>query len=188
MQRLSKDARRAQLIEAAASAFVEGGFDGTSMEMVAERAGVTRLIVYRHFESKHALYCAVLESVVGPLREGYVPGRPGGVGALLMRVARAHPDGFRLLCRHARNEPTFAKQAAAFRQIAADFAADAIRAHIADPDIRRWGAATIVDYLYGGICEWLDSGDRQRDDQFATTLQAGARAMIAAWADPATPV
>src|SRR5215207_6285199 len=157
MQRLSKHARRAQLLEAAASAFVEGGFDGTSMEMVADRAGVTRLIVYRHFESKHALYCAVLDSVVTPLREGYVPDMPGGVGPLLMRVARARPDGFRLLCRHARNEPTFAKQAEAFRQIAAAFADEAIRAHVADRDLMRW---------------------------FAATLQAGARAMIAAWADP----
>ena len=183
MQRLSKHARRAQLLDAAASAFVEGGFDGTSMEMVADRAGVTRLIVYRHFESKHALYCAVLDSVVTPLREGYVPDMPGGVGPLLMRVARARPDGFRLLCRHARNEPAFAKQAEAFRQIAADFADEAIRAHVADGDIRRWGAATIVDHLYGGICGWLDSGDADRDDQFAATLQAGARALIAGWAD-----
>jgi AcrR family transcriptional regulator len=182
MQRLSKQARRAQLLEAAASAFVAGGFDGTSMEVVAERAGVTRLIVYRHFDSKQSLYEAVLWSVVSPLRDGFTPGMPGGVGPLLMRIARQHPDAFRLLWRHARHEPAFAKAAETFRQIAAEFADEVISAHVSDLDIRRWGAATIVDYLYGGICEWLDSGDPGRDDELAVTLQAGARALIDAWA------
>ena len=112
---------------AAAAAFLAGGFDGTSMESVAEEAGVTRLIVYRHFESKEALYRAVLDSVVEPLRLEFVPDQPAGIGALLLRVARHNPDGFRLLWRHARHEPTFAKEAEAFRQIAAGFADNHIR-------------------------------------------------------------
>ena len=49
---LPRAARRAQLLEAAATAFLERGFDGTSMEDVAQEAGVSRLIVYRIFESK----------------------------------------------------------------------------------------------------------------------------------------
>ena len=183
MQRLSRQARRAQLIEAAASAFVAGGFDATSMEMVAERAGVTRLIVYRHFDSKQALYDEVLWSVINPLRAGFTPGMPGGVAPLLVAVARAHPDGFRLLWRYARHEPTFAEQARLFRQITADFADDAIRSKVRDLDMRRWGSATLVEYLFGGICEWLDTGDPDADEHFVTRLRAGALALVAAWAD-----
>jgi len=183
-QRLTRDARRAQLVGAAAAAFLAGGFDGTSMETVAERAGVTRLIVYRHFESKQALYRAVLDSVVEPLRIEFEPGQPSVIAHVLLGVGRAHPDAFRLLWRHARHEPTFAKEAEAFRQIAADFADDIIRPHIADADIRRWGAATVVDYLYGGICEWLDTGTTTRDADFALRLQAGARALIESWSEP----
>jgi len=41
---MSRTDRREQLVVAAAAAFLAGGFDGTSMEMVADRAGVTRLI------------------------------------------------------------------------------------------------------------------------------------------------
>jgi AcrR family transcriptional regulator len=181
MQRLSKPARRAQLLDAAASAFVAAGFDGTSMETVAERAGVTRLIVYRHFETKQALYEEVLWSVVDPLRAGFVPGAPGGVAPLLVHTARAHPDAFRLLWRHARHEPTFARQAAMFRQITADFADDVIRFHVGDEALRRWGSATLVEYLFGGICEWLDHGDPAADDRFVDVLRAGAQSLIRAW-------
>ncbi len=177
---MSRDERRAQLVSAAAAAFLAGGFDGTSMESVAEEAGVTRLIVYRHFESKDALYRAVLDSVVEPLRLEFVPEQPSGIGALLLRVARSNPDGFRLLWRHARHEPTFAKEAEAFRQIAAAISPTITSASTSStPRLRAWGAATIVDYLYGGICEWLDNGDSMLDDEFAGRLQAGARALMA---------
>jgi AcrR family transcriptional regulator len=179
--RLSRLERHTQLVGAAAAAFLEGGFDGTSMEAVAERAGVTRLIVYRHFDGKQALYRAVLESVVAPLRDRFDPEHPAGFERMLLDVARAHPDAFRLLWRHARHEPLFAKEASAFRQIAAGLAEQIIGRHLADPAIRHWGAATLVDYLYGGICEWLDQGDADRDHEFADRLRAGARAMVAAW-------
>ena len=128
------------------------------MESVAERAGVTRLIVYRHFESKQALYRAVLDSVVESLRSEFDPAAPSGVAAMLLSVGRRHPDAFRLLWRHARHEPLFEKEAQAFRTIAAGFADDFIRPFVTDKELRHWGAAVIVDYLYGGICEWLDTG------------------------------
>src|SRR5262245_43841816 len=104
-KRMSRDDRRAQLVGAAAAAFLAAGFDATSMESVAERAGVTRLIVYRHFESKQALYKAVLESVVESLRAEFDPAEPSGVAQMLLSIARRHPDAFRLLWRQARHEP-----------------------------------------------------------------------------------
>lgn len=183
-ERLSRVERHAQLVGAAAAAFLDGGFDGTSMEAVAERAGVTRLIVYRHFDGKQALYRAVLESVVSPLRDRFDPDQPAGFEHLLLDVARSHPDAFRLLWRHARHEPLFAKEATAFREIAAGLAEQIIGRHVGDPAIRHWGAATLVDYLYGGICEWLDQGDPVRDADFAARLQAGSRALVAAWSQP----
>src|SRR5262245_7656099 len=179
---MGRDDRRAQLVGAAAAAFLAAGFDATSMESVAERAGVTRLIVYRHFESKEALYRAVLDSVVDRLRTEFEPSEPQHVSRTLLAVARSHPDAFRLLWRHARHEPTFEKEAEAFRQVAAGFADEYIRPFVGDAGLRRWGAATIVDYLYGGICEWLDTGDEREDALFAERLQAGARALVEAWA------
>ena len=88
---MGRDDRRAQLVGAAAAAFLAAGFDATSMEAVAERAGVTRLIVYRHFDSKEALYRAVLDSVVESLRSEFDPVAPSGVAAAPAPPANGTP-------------------------------------------------------------------------------------------------
>lgn len=181
--RLPRAERRAQLIEAAASAFLEGGYDGTSVEAVATRAGVTRLIVYRIFDGKEALYRAVLHSVTERLREEFDDDRPTEVAVTLLRVAREHPDAFRLLWRHARHEPAFAAEAEMFRLVAAEYADSIIQRFIADATYRRWSAAVVVDHLHEGICTWLDIGDPADDDEFAGRLRAGVRALVTAWAD-----
>src|ERR1700753_3657268 len=86
---LRRDERRAQLLRAAATAFLVGGYAGTSLDDVAAQAGVTRMIIYRHFDSKRDLYREVLldtrrriEARIGP-PDPVVP--PGGHG----RVAGA---------------------------------------------------------------------------------------------------
>jgi AcrR family transcriptional regulator len=66
---LDRPTRRAAILRAAAAAFAERGFADTSMDDVAGAAGITRLIVYRHFDSKEALYAAVLQHVRDRLAE-----------------------------------------------------------------------------------------------------------------------
>ena len=125
---------------------------------------------------------AVLDSVVEPLRLEFVPEqrRPASVPSSAVPSPAATLTASRLLAATARHEPTFAKEAEAF-DVAAGFADNHIRDYVTDPTLRAWGAATIVDYLYGGICEWLDNGDPMLDDQFTGQLQAGARALVATW-------
>ena len=69
---------------------------------VAAEAGITRMLLYRHFDPKTDLYrvvldraCQRLTAAVGEdvFDEGSMP--------MLVRVAAADPDGFRLLFRHA---------------------------------------------------------------------------------------
>jgi len=175
--------RRAQLIEAAAAAFLERGYDGTSMESVAAQAGVTRLIVYRNFDGKEMLYRAVLHSVTERLRVEFDRDRTTEIVATLLRVAREHPDAFRLLWRHARHEPAFAAEAELFRLVAADYADGIIVRFIADATYRRWSAAAVIDHLHEGVCSWLDIGDPALDDEFAGRLRDGVRALVAAWSD-----
>lgn len=50
-----------QIIAAAHEAFREQGYDATSMDEVAKRAGVAKQTVYAHYESKEALFLAVLQ-------------------------------------------------------------------------------------------------------------------------------
>jgi AcrR family transcriptional regulator len=61
--------RREAILEAARSAFAEGGFHQTSLDAVAERAGVSKALIYEHFDSKRELYIAMLEAHVGELVE-----------------------------------------------------------------------------------------------------------------------
>ncbi|WP_084613966.1 TetR/AcrR family transcriptional regulator [Nakamurella lactea] len=59
--RLSRDDRRAQLLAAARSVFVEQGYHAAAMDDIAERAGVSKPVLYQHFPSKLELYQALLD-------------------------------------------------------------------------------------------------------------------------------
>jgi AcrR family transcriptional regulator len=59
--RLPADQRRQQLLEIARELFAQQGFHATSMDEIAEAAGVTKPVLYQHFPSKRALYLELLE-------------------------------------------------------------------------------------------------------------------------------
>src|SRR5690348_8965475 len=58
--RLPAAERRKTLISAASELFAQRGYERASLDEVAERAGVTKVIVYRHFASKKDLYLQLL--------------------------------------------------------------------------------------------------------------------------------
>jgi AcrR family transcriptional regulator len=158
------------------------------MDDVAAEAGVTRLIIYRHFASKDELYSAVLEQVAGRLGEetmaAGVDGRLGlsAVRALLV-VAREDPDGFVLLWRHASREPAFAAHAAAFRQRADEFARGLLSAVGVSGRLReRWAAETLVSYVVEAVLHWLEEGSPGRDEEFLALMAESIPAMVTAWA------
>ena len=61
--RLSANARREQLLDVALTTFARAGYHETSMNDVADAAGVTKPVLYQHFESKRELYQALLDTV-----------------------------------------------------------------------------------------------------------------------------
>lgn len=67
--RLPAPVRRRQLLDRAVDAFAERGFHATSMNDVAEAAGVTKPVLYQHFRSKRQLYQELLEDVGTSLRQ-----------------------------------------------------------------------------------------------------------------------
>ena len=60
-KRLPTAGRRALIVEAAGRLFGDHGYDATRLEDVAAAAGVTKPILYRHFDGKQGLYLALLE-------------------------------------------------------------------------------------------------------------------------------
>ena len=188
-QLLPRAERQASILAAAAQAFAEAGYAGTSMDDVAAAAGVSKLIVYRHFDSKEELYRSVLTAAADRMSDEFVLGMQGpedmrhGLAArAILNVARENPDAFRLLMVHAAREPQFAELALQFRKGGVDFAQSFIGELIPDPTVRTWAARTIVRYLVGGVLEWLDVGDPARDDEFVELSSQGLIGMFLAWA------
>jgi AcrR family transcriptional regulator len=68
--RLPRDERRGQLLVAASEVFVDRGFHAAGMDEIADRAGVSKPVLYQHFSSKLELYLAVLERHVENLVSG----------------------------------------------------------------------------------------------------------------------
>ncbi len=59
--RLPRSARRKQLLEAAQEVFVAQGYHAAAMDDIAERAGVSKPVLYQHFPGKLDLYLALLD-------------------------------------------------------------------------------------------------------------------------------
>src|SRR5215211_5890310 len=67
--RLPRSARRLQLLQAAQEVFVAQGFHAAAMDEIADRAGVSKPVLYQHFPGKRELYLALLEEHVGQLAD-----------------------------------------------------------------------------------------------------------------------
>ena len=65
--RLPRDVRRAQLLAAALEVFTSSGYHAASMDEIAERASVSKPVLYQHFPSKLDLYLAVLDTHIDSL-------------------------------------------------------------------------------------------------------------------------
>lgn len=87
--RLSSADRRASIVAAAKSIFATDGYEGAKTIKIANAAGVSEALVYRHFPSKEALYRAVLRHVVREQDENMAEFsriEPSGLGLLMSIV------------------------------------------------------------------------------------------------------
>jgi AcrR family transcriptional regulator len=105
---LGPERRRPQVLDAALELFLERGYDGASMQAVAEGAGVTKPVVYACFASKDELFRALLrreeERILGEIQGAFAEADltdpettlTDGFTAFLRAVA-ASPDVYRLI-------------------------------------------------------------------------------------------
>lgn len=158
--RLRRKERREQILAAATRAFARSGFAATSLDDIAAEARISRVILYRHFESKADLYRAVLERAIDRLTTGVGTGEftPGSVDQLL-RVAAEDPDGFRLLFHHAAREPEFKVDIDRFRAAAVEVAYRQISELIPNPTWARWASQLAPTLAVGAVIAWLDAGE-----------------------------
>ena len=185
-QLLRRDQRRAQILRAAAQAFSHDGFVATSVDEVAKQAGITKLIVYRHFESKADLYRSILDEVTGRLVEEWVAATDdqhsrGAAVRTLLTVARELPDGFRLLFVHAAREQEFAAYAEGFRTMQEAVAERVLEPLNVAPIYHDWVTRMMVRYVVSSVLEWIEVGDSENDETFVALATAGLQAMVQNW-------
>jgi AcrR family transcriptional regulator len=99
MRRLKAPQRREQLIEVATRLFAKSGYDATTTSAIAEAAGVTEPILYRHFDSKQELFVAIVRNVseltLAHWRE--IIGEVSDPAEKIRRIAQEFPDHVRHL-------------------------------------------------------------------------------------------
>jgi AcrR family transcriptional regulator len=101
--------RREQLIDIGRTLFAERGFEATSIEEVAQRASVSKPVVYEHFGGKEGLYAVIVDREVRHLLDRVTDSLDvehpramleGAARAFLSYIEEA-PEGFRVLVRDA---------------------------------------------------------------------------------------
>lgn len=104
-QRLPASARRAQLIDVGRAVFAKHGYEGTSVEQIANQAKVSKPIIYEHFGGKEGLYAVVVDRemdyVVRRISEAIATGSPRerveNAAFAFLSYVKDHPDGFAIL-------------------------------------------------------------------------------------------
>jgi AcrR family transcriptional regulator len=159
VRRLRRAERREQILDAATRAFARAGFSATGLDDVAAEAGITRVLLYRHFDSKADLYRAVLERACGRIA-GSVGSDDFGEDAIpaLVRSAAADPDAFRLLFRYAAREPEFRDLTDSLTAASTDIARRNLATLIPDGPWLGWASRLIPALTVEAVIAWLDAG------------------------------
>ena len=106
--RMTGKERREQLLDIGRSLFAQKGFDATSVEEIAAKAGVSKPVVYEHFGGKEGLYAVVvdremsslLDAITGALTSSGHPRELLEQAAFaLLDYVESSSDGFRILVR-----------------------------------------------------------------------------------------
>jgi AcrR family transcriptional regulator len=105
--RMTGKERREQLLDVGRTLFAERGFEATSIEEIAARAGVSKPVVYEHFGGKEGLYAVVVDREMQSLLTRFTGALTGGTpkemleqaALVLLTYIEDETDGFRVLSR-----------------------------------------------------------------------------------------
>jgi AcrR family transcriptional regulator len=181
--RLSRSARRAQLLVAARDVFSAQGYHAAAMDDIAERAGVSKPVLYQHFPGKLDLYRALLSTYADDLvdRVQAALASTSDNGERVRAAVSAYFDfvageggAFRLIFEpDLRNEP----EAAAVVEHASERCIDAIATAVTNDAGIDWARARLLAVgLVGlsrlGAQHWMDSEREVPREEAVTLLSA----------------
>jgi AcrR family transcriptional regulator len=173
-RRLPAAERRATLVRAASELFADRGYDHASLDELAARAGVTKVIVYRHFASKKDLYLELLaehrDVLLRTLAEGMAVAGP--LGDRVPRVADSwfayverNPFAWSMLFRDVTGDPEIRAFHAGMRDMARDALVGLLAAEPGmqlASELREPVAEALRSAMTGLALWWLDHPDVPR--------------------------
>jgi len=178
--RLPAPRRRRQLLDVALKVFADRGYHATSMNDLAEAAGVTKPVLYQHFRSKRALYLELLEDVGGQLREAISKATTEANGpreqvhegfrAYFTFVATQQPAFQLMFGGGARRDEEFADAVQRVEVYVAETIADLIVVEGLDAELRLLLAHGIVGVAEGTSRYWLAGGMTGNADELAAQV------------------
>jgi AcrR family transcriptional regulator len=188
-KRLRSNERREQLLGVASSLFAAAGYDATTMDQVAVAAGVTKPLLYQHFESKHALYEEIVTSAATELldRLAVAASPEASPREKVDRGLRAYftsilgdDVAFRLLLVESADED-IARHLDAIEHALIEFLDPLIDAGLG-PDHRKLLAASVVGSAKSAAAFWLQEvGDAPDPDRAAAVDRLAARCAQFVW-------
>lgn len=167
--------RREQLLDVGRALFASKGFDGTTTEEIAAKAGVSKPVVYEHFGGKEGLYAVVVDREMARLLERVTASLIGNhprelleqAAAALLSYIESQSDGFRILVR----DSPVTSTTGTFASLLSDIAGQV--EHILAGEFRRRGfdpklAGLYSQALVGMVALtgqwWLDARKPKRDE------------------------
>ncbi len=178
--RLPRSARRKQLLAAAQEVFVAQGYHAAAMDDIAERAGVSKPVLYQHFPGKQELYLALLDThsdaLVEKIRDAMTSTidnkeRVAGANRAYFEFVGDASEAFRLVFESdLRNEPAVRERVDRVERLCIDAITETI---MADTGVSRPRAELLAAGLVGAAITaaqfWL-AGGRQVPKEDAEQL------------------
>ena len=176
--------RRGQLLDVGRSLFAERGFEATSIEEIAARAGVSKPVVYEHFGGKEGLYAVVVDREMQVLTErissALTAAHPRSMveqaALALLSYIEDETDGFRVLTR----DSPVASGSGTFSSLLNDIASQV--EYILAEEFERLGFQTTLAGMYAQMLVgmvaltgqwWLDVREPPREEVAAHLVNLG---------------
>ncbi|CAM3647069.1 TetR/AcrR family transcriptional regulator [Kibdelosporangium persicum] len=177
--KLARADRREQILGCATRVLADRGYASTGLEEIAEAAGISRMILYRHFESKADLYRAACERAGERLAAATGDElTESTVGALVMWAAKETAE-FRLLFHQAAREAEFRADIDALRAELIETLEHRMRDVIPDAQWATWAAHLALTVTVEATMTWLEVGSPD-PDQAVERITEAVKAVITA--------
>ncbi|WP_017613705.1 TetR/AcrR family transcriptional regulator [Nocardiopsis salina] len=161
-KRMTGKERRQQLLEIGRELFAERGYDASSVEEIAARAGVSKPVVYEHFGGKEGIYAVVVDREMRTLLDmmgealtaDHARSKIEKAALALLRYVEENTTGFRVLTR----DSHVASGTGSFASLINDIASQVEHIMVAEFEERGYDPALAPMYAQALVGMWALTG------------------------------